>query len=740
MLENIERTLGDAGLFPEFPLDTGGKRVRCKVDGDRLAEKSGWYILFEVRGESNARLYVGAYGNWRSGEKGKLFAGDKDESGRDPEISRRARENINKQIKADQARAEKRRDDAARRAALRSLAAWESLKPCDSHAYLARKRVGAYGLKVSAKGNLVVPMQNQAGEVVGLQVIYAEKQVKTGRDKTFWPVGVRKEGAFHLVGDFDSPAVIAICEGYATAATVHELVDLPVVVAFDAGNLLPVAKAIRVKYPDAQIIIGADDDWKTVNAKGELHNTGLVKAKGAAGAVGGKVLYPKFSLARGDKDTDWNDLFISHGPHVVRAQWDFLLRAQQRKAEIKRSLAEDGNKWLAGLRYNQNGTLSGDPSNIALILQNDEHWKGVIAFNEFAGRIEKLKLPPYPQATVGEWCDIDTNQSEIWFIREYGLAPKSDSLNRAISVIANENQFHPVRDYLNGLQWDGVMRLSRWMSTYLGVALTDYSMLVAVKWMVGAVARIFEPGCKNDNVLILEGLQGIGKSQLLKVLAVNPEWFSDTSFKLGDREAFLSIRGKWIIEMGELDSFNKAENTAAKLFFSGSEDHYRNPYDRYPRTVKRQCVFAGTTNEEAYLRDPTGNRRYWPNKCAGVDLDGLREVLDQLWAEAVSEYRAGTVHYVLNDERPLFTEQQSVRVEQDVWEEEVASFFEKNNNVNEFSLGEIMRDALQLRLEQIKRPEQMRVSGILKRLGWHRRQVKRAGQVYWVYVRPEVTE
>lgn len=733
-LSAIESSLKDAGLFPDFPLNANGVRTRCKADGDKHAEKSGWYILFCARDDANADVYVGAYGNWRTGEKGKLFAG------KDKELPRRARENINRQIKADQQRAEQRREDLATRAALRSRAAWNHLIPCDGHAYLTRKKVGAYGLKLSNKGNLVIPMQNAAGEIVGLQIIYAEKQEKTGRDKTFWPYGLRKEGAFHVIDDPTLSPVIAICEGYATAATIFEVIGIPVIVAFDAGNLVPVAKAIRAKFPDAHIVIGADDDWKTVNAKGEPNNTGLIQAKGAAGAVRGKVLYPKFSLARGDKDTDWNDLFVRHGPHVVRAQWDFFLQTQKRKAEIKKSFADDDNKWRAGLRYQQNGALSGDSSNIALILENDPLWRGVVAFNEFAARIEKIKQPPYTPSSIGEWSDIDESKTEIWLIREYGLAPKAGALNRAVGVIANENGYHPVRDYLNGLQWDGEVRLSRWMSTYLGVQLTDYSMLVATKWMVGAVARIFDPGCKNDNVLILEGLQGIGKSQLLKTLAVNSDWFSDTSFKLGDREAFLSIRGKWIIEMGELDSFNKAENTAAKLFFSASEDHYRNPYDRYPRTVKRQCVIAGTTNEDAYLRDPTGNRRYWPNKCAGVDLDGLKQVLDQLWAEAVDEYRAGTAHYVLPDERELFTEQQVVRVEQDVWEEEVEAFFDKNNAVLEFSLGEIMRDALQLRLEQIKRPEQMRVSGILKRLGWQRKQVKRAGRTSWVYARPEVTE
>lgn len=549
----------------------------------------------------------------------------------------------------------------------------------------------------------------------------------------FYP---KKEGAYHVLGELEGADIIGICEGYATAATVYEIADIPVIVAWDAGNLTPVAKLIRAKYPDAKIVFGADDDWQTKKPNGDPVNPGREQATGAAGAVGGKVLYPKFTRARGPKDTDFNDLMVLQGPVAVRAQWDHLIRTLRGQG-VKKAHFEEADQWRLGLRYTPTGQLSGDAANIALILQNDPAWQGVLGFNEFAARLEKRKIPPYSPSSVGEWSDIDESQTEIWLIREHGLQPKAGALARAIGVIAAENAFHPVRDYLDGLKWDRSLRLDCWLNTFLGAELTEYCVKVARKWMIGAVARIYCPGIKNDNVLILEGLQGLGKSLLLKTLAKNPEWFSDTSFKLGDREGFLAIRGKWIIEMGELDSFNKAETTAAKLFFSGSEDTYRNPYDRYARTVKRQCVFAGTTNEESYLRDPTGNRRYWPIKCHHVRIEAISSVLNQLWAEAVEAFKGGEPFHVLPEERPLFEQEQAGRVEGDVWEEKLVEYFEKYIAGNEFSALELMQSALDLRIEHIKRPEQIRLGGVMRRLGWTKKQVKRGGLVGWVFVRPQ---
>jgi putative DNA primase/helicase len=170
---------------------------------------------------------------------------------------------------------------------------------------------------------------------------------------------------------------------------------------------------------------------------------------------------------------------------------------------------------------------------------------------------------------LGEWQDTDDTDTAIWLEEYYDLKPSSQKVSEVIKSIARHHKFHPVRDYLSSLNWDGKSRVDNWLSVYLGVLDTEYARLVGKTWLISAIARIMTPGCQVDNVLILEGEQGIFKSTALRLLCQDDAWFNDTPFDLGSKDAFMALTGKWIIELAELDSFNKADSARAKAFLTG---------------------------------------------------------------------------------------------------------------------------------------------------------------------------
>ncbi len=500
--------------------------------------------------------------------------------------------------------------------------------------------------------------------------------------------------------------------------------SLAVAIAFDAGNLMVVSKAMRERFPGRPIIICRDDDWKTKRPNGEPWNPGEEKATNAATVVGGQVVPPVFSGDREYKWTDFNDLHCAEGLDAVRRQ----------VLAVVRPPAAGG--WKDQLARTENGMLIPHMQNVELILGNDERWAGVIGFSSFSSKIVKLRAAPYGGST-GDWADIDDMLVMKWLAQQYNLRVKASSVIEAVSVVAHDHKFHPVRDYLNKLEWDRVKRLGTWLTDIMGVAPTDYSSKVGKRWMISAVGRVMKPGCKADSVMILEGAQGAGKSTAMSVLG--GEWFMDTPFALGDKDGFQAIRGKWIVELGELDSFNKAESTKAKQFFSASTDTYRESYGRRTMDVPRQCVFVGTTNQDEYLKDATGNRRYWPVACTKVDLDQLREVRDQLWAEAMFCYMAGDVWWVNRDESPLFAEAQEERFVVDEWEGPILKWLEESQ-VGETTTGsEILQGALKLDFGHWGKPEQMRVGAIMHRFGWRKvRQaaLPKSGVRPWAYKKP----
>lgn len=719
VLDDVLAQLRERGLEPfgkRNPDWVFSKLTRCKAEGDKVGEQTGWYVLHEYRTEKGRTLYFGAFGDWRSGETHKIKLKGVQLTAEERELMRARQEEAKR-------KAAERAMFAARRAAKRAASMWERLPEKGRSPYLERKQIVGLGVRYSRKGAVLVPLRTAHG-IVGLQVIHPAKQEDTGRDKQYWPWGMQKEGAWCLLGPHPEPGeTILIAEGYATGVSLHMATSCTVAVAFDAGNLLPVGKAMREQFPGRALIFCADDDWKTTRPDGSPWNPGMEKAENAAVILGGQLVAPVFSVEREAGWTDWNDLHCAEGLDAVRRQVMAMVRPP----------AEGG--WRDLLYRTSTGGLTPHMINVGLILQNDERWSGVIARDEFSGKTVKLRTPPYG-GMAGEWSDLDDIMTSEWLAQQYNLLAKTSTVLEGVSVVAERNRFHPVRRYLEGLVWDGTRRLDAWLWMIMGVPLTSYSAKVGKRWLIGAVARVMKPGVKVDNVLILEGLQGEGKSTALGILG--GEWFMDTPFTLGDKEAFQMIRGKWIIELGELDAFNKAESTKAKQFFSASVDTFRESYGRRTADVPRQCVFAGTTNQEEYLKDTTGNRRYWPVTVTKVDLAMLREIRDQLWAEALHCYRAKEIWWVEKGEAGLFEEEQNARYMVDAWEHRILPWLEEYVGETVTS-DQVLSGALNLDVGHWGKPEQMRVGHILHRLGWRRKRLSVAGKSGirpWGYERP----
>lgn len=300
--------------------------------------------------------------------------------------------------------------------------------------------------------------------------------------------------------------------------------------------------------------------------------------------------------------------------------------------------------WFEKLEQDKSG-IRKTIDNFLLILNNDPTLNGKFAYNEFACRGEVLAPLTWNNSTKRRmWSDADTS-GLYWHIEKvYGLKDRG-SIDNAVSMYMSQHSFNEVQDFINGLEWDNTKRLDTLFIDYLGAEDTPYIRTVTRKMFVAAIARAMQPGCKFDNMLILVGPQGIGKSTILSKMAKG--WFNDSIRTFNGKESCELLRGIWIVEIAELDAFRKAENSTIKQFLSLNSDIYRAAYARNSEEYPRRCVFFGTTNTYDFLRDPTGERRFWPvdvgvnprKHSVFKDLDEY--TINQIWAEARAYWIAG---------------------------------------------------------------------------------------------------
>lgn len=308
--------------------------------------------------------------------------------------------------------------------------------------------------------------------------------------------------------------------------------------------------------------------------------------------------------------------------------------------------------WRAKLKFTDRGALAQTIENAVLILRNDKRLGGCLAYNEMDHNTVTLKSLPWRKvSSPSQWTDADDAALRYYMERHYGLSGK-DRIFDAVNVVAQAASYHPVRDYLSGCTWDGVPRVERLLVDYLGAEDTEYTRAVTRKTLAAAVARIYRPGVKFDYMLTLRGRQGLGKSALIAKLG--GDWFSDTFTTMQGKDAYEQVQGVWVMEVGELAGMRKAEAETIKLYISKQVDRFRPAYGRRLQEFPRQCIFIGTTNEAQFLRDTTGNRRFWvvdtPNDPTRDMWDELTpETVRQVWAEAVCIYKAGEPLYLSKD-------------------------------------------------------------------------------------------
>lgn len=342
--------------------------------------------------------------------------------------------------------------------------------------------------------------------------------------------------------------------------------------------------------------------------------------------------------------------------------------------------AEDGAaEWLGDLQVGDDGIIKPTFVNALAIIGNDTRINGKARLNEMSMIIER--------ATDGEgWRAVDSYAIREYVGKRYNVDFPEAKIEQAIERSAYNNRYHPVRDYLKALEWDGVERLDTLYIDYLGAEDNAYIREASSCTLVAAVARAFEPGTKFDNVPVLGGPQGIRKSTFINVLA-GDKWFGElTSFD--PKIAMEEISGKWIIEINELGAANKHDLEQQKAFLSGTSTRVRMAYAKHTTEFKRQCVFFGSTNQHEYLKDSTGNRRWWPITCANreIDTDKLKANRDQIWAEAVERYIMGEPIILSEDARKIALTEQEDKREAEPWEGMISAWLIKDAPVNRYEL------------------------------------------------------
>jgi predicted P-loop ATPase len=304
-------------------------------------------------------------------------------------------------------------------------------------------------------------------------------------------------------------------------------------------------------------------------------------------------------------------------------------------------------------------------------------------------------------------------------MQHHGIMVNKAIVGEAVQTAARNHRFHPIREYFEGLTWDGISRIGDWLTLYLGVDPSDYARAVGAKWLIGAVARVFQPGCKMDCCIVLEGPQGIRKSSALRVLA--EPWFCDEIADLGSKDSSMQVHGVLVVEIAELDALQKSEVSKVKVFMSRSTDRYRPPYAKYLVEAPRESVFAGSVNPGIkYLKDETGGRRFWPVTCGRIDIKSLERDRDQLWAEAVVRFRANSTWWLDTPELNQAAEQeQAQRYDVDPWLPKIVEYIKDLDSV---SIRDVLEDCLFVPTDRWSKADKNRVAATLRFLGWTDRQ------------------
>ncbi len=350
--------------------------------------------------------------------------------------------------------------------------------------------------------------------------------------------------------------------------------------------------------------------------------------------------------------------------------------------------------------------------NAQVILQQDPRWRGRLRLNTFADQVE---------VDGNLLTDDDLSSVIVWMDEFYQLrdmdAKKVQRALRHVALVAG--RYHPLEAYLGGLRWDGQRRVDGWMVRYLGAADTPLVRALGKCFLVSCIARALRPACKVDTVLVLVGSQGLQKSTALRTLACG--WFQDTTLDLHNKDGMAALQGIWIYELAELDELQRRDASTIKAFLSRQEDRYRPSYGINFVTRKRQTVIVGSTNEEEFISDPTGSRRFWPVRAGAggpIDIPSIEADRDQLWAEALTLFHAGEPWWLDKASESALKEASEAHRKSDPWEERIDAWLRSHPTAYGFSIGEILEAAVNVPVDKQEPRQTSRVGGILQKLGY----------------------
>lgn len=389
----------------------------------------------------------------------------------------------------------------------------------------------------------------------------------------------------------------------------------------------------------------------------------------------------------------------------------------------------------ANLSFDSKNQLQASGTNYFAILKLHAGWQGVFRYNLFRRSTDVCSPPPLepifqePAPHLGTVRDTDVINATLWLQRNFLVKAAKPQVADVVYSLSRTQPYHPVVDYLRALRWDGVPRVDTWLQTYCNAVTVDaarpglatYVRLVSRYWLISAVARALRhvEGCQVDTMLILEGLQGLGKSQLFRALAVRKDWHADAKIDVHDKDTLQNMLGVWVWEMAELDALSRHDAGSLRAFLTQQSNRFRAPFDREPELHHRQTVFCGTSNHTEYLKDETGARRFWPVLCQGeVNLQAIRQDVHQLWAEAVALHDAGEPWWPQPEHADVFAAEQAERYQEDAWHSLVATYLAKEADRQFLTTAHVLDQVLELDKGRWGQNEQKRVGAIFRRLGW----------------------
>ena len=798
-IEDVLNQMRKRGMETPSDLTTDGKKITWAGDARRPKKKNAWAVLHEWSSPKSGRVFiVGIYGirdQWWTIEPTQI------------EWSPAEKLAWQEKQKAIEKAAEEDRKILAAEAVEKAEKFWARSRPDGASEYLERKQVGAYGVRFMFT-SVLVPLVDLAGKLHGLQWIandggkvFGTGTVKeghfhqlgeltedlpigfgegyatcaSGHMATGWPVVTcfdagnilpvmaawRKlypDKQFVIFADDDRHLVRRLCERLQAIGVGVKQSDF----SKAAGGLrdmqweLPDKRTVQLKARWAKdkcdvYYIEGSIACDGVTQLLRIENAGRAKAFAAAKRHNARVVLPVFAT-RAEDSTDFNDLHVLEGLPVVRAQ----LTAPPVEPKQKKSNAmppgaggsDGGPHDGAGLRFpylTEKWEIKGIRENVYFALREDTKLRELVRYNEFSNKIDKCHVPPWG-GKAGEWKETldDIRLAEYLAARHGLIVANPVTIEQAVLMSAHDNTFNPVRDDFEAATWDGVERRKHWMIDCLGAADTDYVRLASEYFLLSMVARVFEPGCQMDYMLVLQGLQGAGKTSALNILGGH--YYGAGSFRIGDKESMQALQGRLIFNFNELDALSRSEATAIKGFITERTDRFRPPYAKGFQAFPRNCVLTGDTNQGEFLRDATGDRRFWVVHCSEVETQRLSEMRAQLMAEAVHYYKEGARRYPTKDEesRLFFPEQEKWKFV-DVWHDALARYVNSdelaegydgsmsdtgtlmsNHRREFFSTHELLVKALHIDIGKVDRAGSMQkgVANAMKMLGFQ-------GNVKW---------